>query len=163
MKFDLTARPNVVPWPPLLYALAVVVALVVDHAWPLRFGLPTVVREGAWVLLVAGLSLDLSAIFTMARARTNIMPHRAAGRLVDWGPFAYSRNPIYTGNTLALIGLSLALDRVWLLAAAFAAAALTQTLAIRREEAHCEARFGEAWRDYAAHVPRWFGLGPMKL
>jgi protein-S-isoprenylcysteine O-methyltransferase Ste14 len=28
--------------------------------------------------------------------------------------------------------------------------------AILREEAHLEARFGEAWRAYAARVPRWW-------
>ena len=33
--------------------------------------------------------------------------------------------------------------------------------AIAREEAHLNARFGPAWRDYAARVHRWFGWRPM--
>lgn len=162
MKLDLTARPNVWPWPPLLYVGAVVVALLVNGLAPLRLGLPHGLREAAPALIVAGLAFDFSAIFTMRRARTNILPHRAADRLVDWGPFAYSRNPIYLGNTIAVIGIALALDHLWMLIAAFVAAALTQRLAIRREEAHLEARFGDAWRDYARRTPRWFGVGTMR-
>ncbi|MDX1717154.1 MAG: methyltransferase, partial [Anderseniella sp.] len=43
-------------------------------------------------------------MWTMFSARTNILPHRAADRLVTHGPFALTRNPIYVGNTIAMLG-----------------------------------------------------------
>jgi protein-S-isoprenylcysteine O-methyltransferase Ste14 len=96
----------------------------------------------------------------MWRARANILPHRAATALVTWGPFGFSRNPIYLGNTILLLGAGLAFGIAWFVPVAFAAAALTARLAIAREEAHLNARFGRAWREYAARVRRWVGRRP---
>jgi len=109
------------------------------------------------VLLFAGLGLDVWAMAALHRARTNILPHRAAGRLVTDGPYAFTRNPIYLGNTIVLLGLGLMLENPWLLAAAPVAAVATDHLAARREEAHLAAKFGAEFAAYAARVPRWLG------
>jgi protein-S-isoprenylcysteine O-methyltransferase Ste14 len=93
----------------------------------------------------------------MARRRANILPHRAATALVTDGPFAWSRNPIYLGNTLLLSGCGLAFGNAWLLVGAAVAAIAVTVLAIRREEAHLASRFGDAWMAYAARTRRWFG------
>ena len=92
----------------------------------------------------------------MMRYRANILPNRAATALVTSGPFAWSRNPIYLGNTLVLIGLAALMGNVWFLLAAFVAAWTVDMLAIRREETHMATRFGAAWDDYAGRVPGWF-------
>ncbi len=139
-------------------ALAVGIGLgwLLPLGWPAALpGLPTRVA-GAGVALL-GLGLDLWAVATLHRARTNILPHRAADHLVTHGPFALTRNPIYLGNTLLVLGLGLALLNVWLMAAALAAALATDHLAARREEMHLAARFGPAFATYAARVPRGFG------
>ena len=157
MSLDLNQRPNVLPWPPIIFGALVIAAVALIRLAPWPLGLPPATRGLAGALILAGVALDFAAIFTMYRANTNIMPHRGADRLVDWGPFAYSRNPIYTGNTLALFGFGLWIDDLWLVAAPLVGAALIRLLAIRREEAHLEARFGDAWRDYARRTPRWLG------
>ena len=71
------------------------------------------------------------------------------------GPFRFTRNPIYLGNTIVMLGLSAFLDNGWFLALEFGAAIAVQRLAIRREEAHLAARFGEAWSADPARAPRW--------
>lgn len=155
MPVDPAAAPNRLPWPPLLYGGALVAGAVLEVLLPTTVPLPAAL---GWMLAAVGAGFHLSAVATMWRARTNILPHRAADSLVTVGPFALSRNPIYLGNTLVLSGLALAFDSLWLAAGALAAAALTHHLAILREEAHLEARFGDAWRRYRATVPRWIGL-----
>ena len=109
------------------------------------------------MMLVVGLALDLWAMATMWRHKANIMPHRAATALVTHGPFALSRNPIYLGNTVLLFGAGLAFGMAWFIPAAFLAAGLTGHLAIAREEAHLNARFGREWREYRLRVNRWVG------
>jgi protein-S-isoprenylcysteine O-methyltransferase Ste14 len=94
---------------------------------------------------------------TMARANANILPHRAATRLVTWGPFRLSRNPIYLGNTIMTASATLAFAKLWLLPAALIAATATHHLAILREEAHLDAMFGELWRAYTCRTARWIG------
>lgn len=155
---DLRARPNRLPWPPLVYLAVVVAALWLQEAAPLDVpgalrAVPA--RAAGWGLLAAGLGLDLWAMVTLWRARTNILPHRAAGRLVTGGPFALTRNPIYLGNTLALLGLALALANPWLAGGAFLAFVLVDRLAARREEIHLAQRFGAEFAAYARRVPRW--------
>lgn len=39
-------------------------------------------------------------------------PWKATDGLVDSGPYRFSRNPIYTGGTVGLLGLALLLDTV---------------------------------------------------
>jgi protein-S-isoprenylcysteine O-methyltransferase Ste14 len=112
-------------------------------------------RLAGFVLLATGIAFDVSAIFWMSRARTNILPHKAAGVLLTSGPFRVSRNPIYVGNTITLAAMGLAFSNLWYAIAAVVMALLLHRLAILREEAHLSARFGKAWDDYAARIPRW--------
>lgn len=96
MNDDITQRPNRIPWPPILAVGAVFAAWILEAVWPTGEMLD---GAGRWArvtgILVAatGLGFDLAAMLTMHRARTNILPHRAAGHLVTNGVFALSRSP----------------------------------------------------------------------
>ena len=161
MGQDFSARPNTVPWPPIIYLAVALAALGLDAAWPLAWPPPTSVRwlriAGA-AIVATGIALDVAAMLAMRRARTNILPHRGADRLVTDGVFALTRNPIYVGNTLLLAGVGAALSSAWMVAGALLAALLVDRLAIRREERHLSARFGQEYADYVARVPRWIGI-----
>jgi protein-S-isoprenylcysteine O-methyltransferase Ste14 len=158
---DLKDRPNTLPWPPILFAGTAVIALGLQALLPVPW------PGGAWaavlamtgiLLAAAGLALDLATILAFRRHRTTVLPHRGAERLVTDGPFRFSRNPIYVGNTLLVAGLGLLFGVAWLLPAALAGAFATQKLAIEREERHLALRFGQAWSDYASRTPRWLLL-----
>ena len=162
MPIDLKSRPNLLPWPPIIFIAAVVAGLALQYfyPWSLGFGPPRRVLGVAMIAL--GLGLDVWAIRTMRRAETNIFPNRAADKLVDYGPFAISRNPIYLGSTLVVLGIAGALDSGWFVLAAVACAGLNYMLAIRREETHMALTFGPAWERYAKRTPRWIGLGSFR-
>jgi protein-S-isoprenylcysteine O-methyltransferase Ste14 len=153
-------RPNVLPWPPMIYAAAALAGFALGRWFPLHNGgVPGgIVRAGGALMMLLGLGLDGSAMLTMWRARANILPNRAATALVSSGPFAVSRNPIYLGNTLLVAGAAFVWGNFWYVPAALVAAALVQRLAIQREEQHMAERFGEAWRLYAQRTPRWIRL-----
>ena len=155
---DLRDRPNTLPWPPILFAGAALVALGLQALLPLPW--PAGVWAAALAMLglllaAAGLALDLATILAFRHHRTTVLPHRGATSLITDGPFRYSRNPIYVGNTLVVAGAGLAFGVAWLLPAALAGALATQKLAISREEQHLALRFGKDWQDYAARTPRW--------
>lgn len=163
MAFDLKTRPNAWPWPVIIYPVTIIAGLALDRWLRLPLGLPTAARWFSVVVIGVGLAVYVWAIVTMRRADAIMRPDRAASRLVDWGPFALTRNPIYVGGTLALLGVAIALNSAWFAVAMVVAAALTDRLAIRREEAHLELNFGDAWRAYAARTPRWFRVGRLRL
>lgn len=164
MAPDLSDRPNTIPWPPILFAGAALVALglqgLVPLPWPGGAASAALAMLGIF-LAAAGIALDLGTVLAFNRHRTTVLPHKGATRLITDGPFRYTRNPIYVGNTLLVAGAGLVFGIAWLIPAAMLGAWATQKLAIEREEAHLALRFGADWQDYAARTPRWlFGSQP---
>lgn len=151
-------RPNTLPWPPIVYLAAVAAAIVLHWLLPLPW-IPRPLSEllfaVGWLVVGAALAIEFSAMRTMARAKTTIMPNRGSDHLVTNGPFSFTRNPIYLGNTMLMIGIGLIAGIVWFILLAPVAAFATQKLAIEREERHLEIRFGKKFRDYAKKVRRW--------
>jgi len=154
-KPDFAERPNKIPWPPLLLLAGIAAGALLGVLLPSGIVVPAALQIAGFVLLAIGIAFDLSAIWTMWRARTNILPHKAAGQLITSGPFRLSRNPIYLGNTIALAAMGFAFGNLWYTAAAAIMAILLHRLAIRREEAHLAQRFGQAWQHYAEATSRW--------
>ena len=155
---DIQNSPNRLPWPPIIYLAAIAISIALGLLFPLPWisaPLSDILFAAGWLLVAAMVALDFSAMRTMARAKTTIMPNRASEHLVTTGAFSFTRNPIYLGNTLLMIGVGLVTGIVWFLPLAIVAAFLTQKLAIEREERHLEGRFGKRYRDYAKRVRRW--------
>ena len=74
-------------------------------------------------------------------------------RLVTTGPYAWTRNPMYLGHLIFLLGLALLLSGpAWLV---FAAHCLWFDRRVRDDEAHLRQLFGEPCRDYMRRVKRW--------
>src|SRR5947208_1061362 len=77
------------------------------------------------------------------------------GPLVDTGPFALVRNPLYVGNVLLWVGFALSARLVWLAPVIVVLLGLEYHAIVRWEETLLESRLGDAYRDYASRVPRW--------
>lgn len=139
-------------YPPVWLALHMAVAWFMAHVWaPLG-------SWGLWpgvALIGAGLGLMLWAGLAFRRARTTIVPHRAPSALVESGPYARTRNPIYLADLMILAGWALALGAP---AALLLLAPLWSVLSARfvlKEEAVLAAHLGPAYGAYRARVPRW--------
>lgn len=155
---EIQARPNRLPWPPLIYLAAIAASIVLHLIYPLPFigpPLSDILFAGGGLLIIGVIAIDFSAIRTLQRAKTTVMPHRGSEHLVTEGPFSFSRNPIYLANTMLMFGAGLMSQIVWFFPLGLIAAFLTQKLAIEREERHLEIRFGKRYRDYTKHVRRW--------
>jgi protein-S-isoprenylcysteine O-methyltransferase Ste14 len=75
-------------------------------------------------------------------------------RLVSAGPYAYSRNPMYLGHLIYLLGLSLAL-RSWLGAVITLAVALWFRRRVVGDEKNLATRLGKPYLEYMKKVSRW--------
>lgn len=155
VKKNSSVSPNRLPWPPLIVAAAALSALALGRGLPLPAITNVWVRMGGGLIAGLGVALDLWAIVTMRRAHTNILPHRPADHLVTWGPFSITRNPIYVGNNLLMLGIGLCFENLWFVLFGIAASLLVDRLAIRREECHLAKLFGKEWTEYSSCVPRW--------
>jgi protein-S-isoprenylcysteine O-methyltransferase Ste14 len=151
----MTAPPNTIPWPPIIYGVAAAVGWALNRVIGLPLPVTPLLYNAGIILILLALAIDIWAALTFRRHRTTILPHRAARALITDGPFAWSRNPIYVGNTMLVSGLGLILGIGWMVLAAFLAALAVQKLAIEREERHLAHSFGAPWHDYARSVRRW--------
>jgi protein-S-isoprenylcysteine O-methyltransferase Ste14 len=152
-------RPSRFPWPPIVFVVAIMVSVVLNVFWPLPWigrPLSDFLFAIGLVLAVVSIVLVIAAIQTLRRANTTFEAHKRADHLVTRGPFSFSRNPIYLSNTAMMIGLGFIFSIGWFVVVGLVAAWITQKLAIEPEEAHLEARFGKAFRDYKKQVRRWF-------
>jgi hypothetical protein len=65
------------------------------------------------------------------------------------------RNPLYVGNILIWVGFALSARLVWLAPLIVLLLGAEYHAIVRWEESLLVSRLGEAYRDYAARVPRW--------
>ena len=151
-------RPSSIPWPPILFLSAFVIAYVLGSYFPLPW-LPNTISEGLLAVgvmaIVGGFALDIYALRTLKAHHTTFSPTKAADKLVTSGPYKLSRNPIYLGNTLIGFGLGIALANPWFFIMTLIAAFATNFLQIVPEEKHLAQRFGKQWRAYSKKARRW--------
>lgn len=75
-------------------------------------------------------------------------------RLITTGPYAFTRNPVYLGHLIFLIGLAVTLNS--LIAAILAAViAVTFHKRILKDEIRLAGVFGGQYFEYKSHVKRW--------
>ena len=155
---DVTARPNSLPWPPIIFLAAIAVSVFLNAFYPLPWfaqPLSGILSAIGWLMIAAFVALNISAVRTMRRAGTTVRPDRGTDHLVTEGPFSFTRNPLYLAGTILVSGIGLVSGIVWFLLLAVLAAFAVQKLAIEREERHLQARFGKTYADYAGRVRRW--------
>lgn len=157
MPPDVPDRPRY-PIPPPGVALAPIVAIalivILNFVVPVRF-LPLAVSLAVGIpLLVVGVGLWGWAIVSMLRGSENPAPHRSTAHLVTGGAFRVSRNPIYAGGTIGLLGLAVLLDTATGIAVVVLLGLLAHSIAVA-EERYLEQKFGDGYRKYRSRVRRW--------
>ena len=150
---------GVIGRPILFFPATVLVGLAFDRLLPLPFaisefdGLPWIV---AGSLILIGLGLFAAGVRNFSRAATPLPTNQPARVLVTTGIYRWTRNPIYLGFLLAYGGIGVATQSPWTLILTLPLAITLRYGVVAREEAYLERRFGEVYRDYKAHVRRWF-------
>jgi protein-S-isoprenylcysteine O-methyltransferase Ste14 len=147
---------NAVVRPPIAWALAAVVGLGLNWLYPLPFVSASI--PGRWiggVVFVAAFALAIWAIVTIRQAGTAVETVKPTTTIVASGPFRFSRNPIYLGMMLGLVGLSIVFNTLWILVALVLFYFVIRYGVVAREETYLEQKFGRAYLDYKNRVRRW--------
>ncbi|HMA21987.1 MAG TPA: isoprenylcysteine carboxylmethyltransferase family protein, partial [Gemmatimonadaceae bacterium] len=110
------------------------------------------------ILIVAGELFRLAGV--AAAGTTTRRRSRNVQRLVTYGIFAWSRNPLYNGNFLVWIGFCVISGVLWFLPVAIMLFAAEYSLIVRYEEGVLESTFGRQYLDYKNSVPRWLPKKP---
>lgn len=110
----------------------------------------------ALVVTLAGVAVLLTTVWEFAHhGRGTLSPADPPRMLVVQGLYRFVRNPMYLGVTLVLIGETLLVARVSLLAYWVAWFACVNLFVIAYEEPYLRAQFGESYERYTREVGRW--------
>jgi protein-S-isoprenylcysteine O-methyltransferase Ste14 len=128
---------------------------------PLRLWHVTLAQAWACAaLLVAGFGFAWWARLHLGRLWSGTITRKEGHRVVDSGPYAIVRHPIYTGMLVAVLGTMLAKGTVQGVAGA-ALIVLALWIKARLEERWLASELGEgAYADYRRRVPMLVPFGP---
>ena len=155
MDEDLKDRPAVNKHihPPIVAFFYIVLAVLLGRFIPTPF--PHYLRMLGLGLIVAGLLLGVGAFHEFRKAHTTLDPHGSVAALVTEGPYQFTRNPIYLGFALMVVGFPLNAGSYSGIVVAPLFMFTLNYLVIEKEEAYLEGKFGQAYTDYRSRVRRW--------
>jgi protein-S-isoprenylcysteine O-methyltransferase Ste14 len=150
-------HPNISPvvHPPLVAVLFIVLAYILGYFIRFPFAIPRLIQYIGLALTFIGILLGIAAFLEFRKARTTVDPHGSTKHLVTSGIFRFSRNPIYLGFLLMVIGLPLNSGLIWGLVLAPFYMMTMSRLVIEREEAYLQKKFKNQYTDYTSRVRRW--------
>jgi protein-S-isoprenylcysteine O-methyltransferase Ste14 len=107
------------------------------------------------VCIIIGLWLLVSAGGLFTRAKTGVIPFRNVSALVTDGVYRFTRNPMYLGMSLVLLGCAVTVGASLALLVPPLFAIIIEWRFIRPEEAMLRDIFPEQFATYCGRVRRW--------
>jgi protein-S-isoprenylcysteine O-methyltransferase Ste14 len=143
-----------VPW---VYVLIYLGALVFQYALPLGIApaLAAIARIAGVLLIAAGSILAFSGLGIFKKQGTTTVPFETPSKLVTWGPYRFTRNPMYVGLALVYLGVAATNAQIWPVLVLPMLLAYIHRVVIPAEEARLHAAFGDAYAQYRTRVHRW--------
>lgn len=145
-----------IPPPILLVVAALLMWLAARYVPALAFTVSGNVAAGI-VLMLAGIAVSVSGARAFDRAGTTKDPRHPehAATLVTGGIYRITRNPMYLGLALVLVGWGIYLSNYLSLLWVVLFLGYINRFQIVPEERVLEARFGDAYRQYKKNARRW--------
>ena len=141
--------------PPAYFGIAIVAMVAVHFLAPIALVLSFPLTLIGLAPIAAGIALNLVADRAFKERSTTIKPFERSTSLVTTGVFAWSRNPMYLGMVLFLLGLALLLGTATPFAVIVLFILLLDVKFIRAEERMLAETFGDDWSAYRGQVRRW--------
>jgi protein-S-isoprenylcysteine O-methyltransferase Ste14 len=140
---------------PTLTIIHVIMAILLGWLSPLPIPAPKFVQWIGLGLAALGFILGILAVIQFRRVHAGLDPRKPTKVLVTSGIYRFTRNPIYLGFVLILIGFPLTMGNYWGAILVLPLVTFMNNLIIKHEEAYLEKEFKDQFVDYCSHVKRW--------
>jgi protein-S-isoprenylcysteine O-methyltransferase Ste14 len=108
------------------------------------------------IAFVIGIGMVIGANRIFHRIGTNARPSQPTLALATTGMFTWTRNPMYVGGSLALLGIAIGFALDWVIMLLVVSLPVVHYGIILREERYLERKFGDEYRRYKAKVSRYW-------
>jgi len=141
--------------PPTFLLIALLMMVGIHFSVPFGDFFPIPWNLMGLIPLVIGIILNIKAGAQFQNVETTIKPFEKPTNLVTDGMFQFSRNPMYLGFVLLLVGVFLLLGSLAPIFVIPTFIIIIQTRYIRFEEQKLAETFGDEWESYLKKVRRW--------
>ena len=148
-------NPNVIAPPPLIFLSGLLIGGLITWFFPSEFLPKSLAVVLGIALAVVGLTIIVTTILQMRRAKTNVEPWKPTTAILDDGLYGISRNPIYLAMVLIYLGVTFLFNSIWFLPFLPLVLLIVYWGVILREEKYLEEKFGEEYLNYKNRVRRW--------
>jgi len=137
--------------------LAILIGLPIlfHYLIPVRTLIPRPYSYLGAVVMALSLALSNWGSTTFRQAGAGFQLHSETPALVTSGPFRFSRNPMYVGMLIWLLGLAVLLGSLIAFVFPVLLFLLANFIVIPMEERELERSFGEPYLEYKRRVRRW--------
>ncbi len=141
--------------PPQIAFIALVIGTLLHALLPVNWRIILAIPFVGVLLMSVGVVLAIWAMALFRNQRTPVYPTTTPTTLVTFGPFRFTRNPMYLGIFFILTALVFLLGSLPMLVAPVLFFLVTNAYYLPFEEAKMENLFGEAYTSYRQRVRRW--------
>ncbi|QQE09928.1 isoprenylcysteine carboxylmethyltransferase family protein [Planctomycetota bacterium] len=141
--------------PPAYLAISIIVMICLHFIWPEKQLIHWPWRAIGIVLIVLGFALPVWANLLFKQAGTTVKPFQQSSVIVTTGPYRFTRNPIYLGLTIMLIGIAIILGSLLPFFMIPIFVILIRVRVIPIEEKMLRDTFGNSYEEYCKKVRRW--------
>ena len=142
-------------FPPTHFYTYLIISVLLHFIFPIKQIINTPFNYAGIVLILIGIILNILADKIFKDQKTTVKPDQKPTSLIDYGPFRISRNPMYLGMTLFLIGTGIFLGSIISFVGAIFFIAAMEILFIPDEEKLMSEAFGKEFENYKKKVRRW--------
>jgi len=136
-------------------AILIALPLLFHYLIPIRIVIPPPYSYTGAIVMLLGLGLMIWTARVFRKAGTGFQLQGGGSILVTSGPFRFSRNPMYLGMLVWLIGLAVLLGSLIVFIFPIIFFLLAHFLLIPIEERKMEQLFGQQFIEYRQRVRRW--------
>ena len=142
-------------YPPFYFVVAVCFIFLCYFLLPVPVLIPFPGSLIGFLFIILGCNFAISAIGQFRKRNTPVIPFRTTTYLVTEGPYRFSRNPMYFGLVLILLGIAICLATPGPFFIIPLFMLVIHWRFIAREEEALEKQFGAQYRAYCRQVRRW--------
>jgi len=155
LKFTQILLKIPVPW---VFVLTYLIGILLQLILPFNPPSPEVLsymKIIGYVLFAIGVVFASWSLIIFHKARTTTTPGEKSKKLVTWGPYRLTRNPMYVSLILAYLGEAGFLAQFWPVLVLPLMLVYVNWTVIPLEENILKKDFKEEYEDYCSHVRRW--------
>lgn len=141
--------------PPHLAIICLMAMLALAFLAPQPFAQELVLRLVGGAVALFGLVISISAKKQFQKAETNVNTFERPDVLITSGRFRISRNPMYLGLLLVLLGVAVLIGNLFTFLGPLIFFLAAACWYIPFEEEAAEEMFGSAYLEYCETVRRW--------